>query len=475
MREEAVHSLVLGAGPSGLAAAYTLAKAGCKPVLIERSKFAGGLMRSIRRGDFTVDVGRKELYNRLEKVDAFWGALLGADYRPYPHRGGVLYEGCIIDALPNYQGFRRGMPWPLFFGVCADFLWWRLKPGQDNPKNLQEMFYQQRGKKLTQIFSQGFQEKLYGRKWTDVPPEHTTGGNGNGAGFFSTVKGAIERTFSKTEPNTFEGKWRHPAKGTGQICELLEQGLTANGGRIDYGSQILEIKTGNTGFEMLKVQTPNDVIVFRPQHVVTSIPIEFLLSLLGTEDGKNGQPKSVEVKNTVILVYLFLNEPPRFPQTYLHVTCPTTRIGRITNYAAFNGDMVPRGKTALCCELYSFGDDKMLQLSDKEIADQVLKDCANSKLVDPQKAFDHLVLRFPGADASQNKDNWMNQERLKKLKALEPYKNVYYTNRTELDIATLAGIEAGEAILSGSRSDFDRRSDPNELEIRTETKAFAFA
>jgi hypothetical protein len=69
----------------------------------------------------------------------------------------------------------------------------------------------------------------------------------------------------------------------------------------------------------------------------------------------------------------------------------------------------------------------------------------------------------------------MNQELLKKLNALEPYKNVYYTNRTELDIATLAGIEAGEAILSGSRSDFDRRSDPNELEIRTETKAFAFA
>ena len=58
MKEEAVHTLVLGAGPSGLAAAYTLARAGCKPVLIERSKFSGGLMRSIRHGDVRADPNR---------------------------------------------------------------------------------------------------------------------------------------------------------------------------------------------------------------------------------------------------------------------------------------------------------------------------------------------------------------------------------------------------------------------------------
>jgi hypothetical protein len=47
-------------------------------------------------------------------------------------------------------------------------------------------------------------------------------------------------------------------------------------------------------------------------------------------------------------------------------------------------------------------------------------------------------------------------------------------NRTETDIATLAGLEAAEAILSGSRVDFDRRVDPAELQIRSEGKAFEF-
>ncbi len=430
-------------------------------------------MRSIRRGDFIMDVGRKELYNRLEKVDSFWTNLLGADYRPYPHRGGVLYDGHIIDAMPTYQGFRRGMPWNMFLGTCMDFLWWRVRPGLPAPQNMEEKFYRERGRKLTQIFSQGFQEKLAGKKWADTPIEAVQG-NGNGSGLFTTLKHAMERAFSKTEPNTFRGMWRHPAKGTGQICDLLEQGLSSRGGRLEYEAGINEVKTDVEGVRSVLVQTKSGPVLFKPEHVITSIPIEFLLSLITPSQNPAGRPKPPAVKNTVVLVYLFLNEPPRFPHAYLHVTCPKTRIGRITNYAAYNGEMVPPGKSCLCCELYSFGEDSLLQMDDRQIADKVLKECAESNLVTAEKCFDHLVLRFPGADASQNKDNWINKERLRMLTQLAPYKNIYYTNRTELDLATLAGIEAAEAILSGNRSDFDRRSDPSELEIRTESKAFAF-
>jgi hypothetical protein len=84
MRTEQVHTLILGAGPSGLAAGYTLAKAGLKPVVLERAKVCGGLMGSIKRGDFVLDIGRKELYNRIAKVDALWSQILGPDYQGLP-------------------------------------------------------------------------------------------------------------------------------------------------------------------------------------------------------------------------------------------------------------------------------------------------------------------------------------------------------------------------------------------------------
>ena len=53
--------LVIGAGPSGLAASYRLSRLGWRPTIVEQSAHVGGLMRSIPHSDYVVDLGRKEL------------------------------------------------------------------------------------------------------------------------------------------------------------------------------------------------------------------------------------------------------------------------------------------------------------------------------------------------------------------------------------------------------------------------------
>jgi protoporphyrinogen oxidase len=476
MKSEQVHSLILGAGPSGLAAGYTLAKAGLKPVVLEKDKVPGGLMRSIRHGDYILDIGRKELYNRLARVDEFWGEILGSDYRTYPHRGGILYDGRIIDMSPAYLGFRRGMPWGMFLSCCFDFVWWRVNPAVGKAKNLQEYWYQQRGRRLTQIANQGFQEKLAGRKWVEVPmPEDAK--NGHGTSFFGTVKQAMIRAFSAKETNTYKGIWRHPAKGTGQICEALAQGIVQAGGRIHYEAKIMEITNAQGKIDSVtaEIGSGSERVVFQPMNLISSAPAEFLeKQILHRDPGANGAKTSATRPRTVILVYLFADEEPRFPHFWLQVTCPTTRIGRIANYAALNAELVPKGKTCLCCEIYSFGEDPLLALSNEEIAQQALEDCSRSGLITREKCFEKFVLRFPGADASQNRHNWLNQNRERLLKELRQFSNLYSVNRTDLDISTLAGIEAAEAIISGDRTQFDLHIDPVLLGIRSASKPLEF-
>jgi hypothetical protein len=124
--------------------------------------------------------------------------------------------------------------------------------------------------------------------------------------------------------------------------------------------------------------------------------------------------------------------------------------------------------------MYCFGPDQLLELDDRSIANLAIRDCAKSGLLNPSNCLEHLVLRLPGADASQNRDNWMSPSRLKLLAELQPFRNLYYVNRTETDIATLAGMDAADAILSSDRTHFDRRVDPAELGIRSESKAFEF-
>jgi protoporphyrinogen oxidase len=476
MQTERIHTLILGAGPSGLAAGYMLAKAGLKPVVLEKDKVPGGLMRSIKHGGFILDLGRKELYNRIAKVDALWSEVLGRDYRDYPHRGGILYNGRIIDMSPSFKGIRRGMPWSMFLGCSIDLVLAQLRHRSSKPRNVEEYFYQKRGHRLTQTFSQGFQEKLTGRKWAEISIPQDAGSDNGGAGLLSTLKEAAVRAFSQKEVNTYKGIWRHPAKGSGQISEIFAGEIVRMGGQIHYQAKVIQIASSAGIISSVTAEIGSETIVFEPSHVVSSIPPEFLKRLLWPESFASipiSRPATSR-KRTVVLVYLFLDEEPHFPHAWLNVTCPTTRIGRITNYSGFNGDMVPVGKTCLCCEFYCFGPDPLLDLEDKDIAQMAVEDCAASGLIDPAKCFHRLILRFPGADASQNRDNWMSPSRLKLLAELEQVKNLYYVNRTETDIATLAGMEAAEAILSGDRTHFDRRIDPAELGIRSESKAFEF-
>lgn len=475
MRTESVHTLVLGAGPSGLAAGYTLAKAGLKPVVVDRENVPGGLMRSIHRGDFVVDVGRKELYNRLAKVDDFWEGLLGADYRPYPHRGAFLYNGHLLEISGAHRGFRRGMPWSMFIACVAGFFASRINVFASKPRNVEEYFYRTRGRLLTRIASQAFQEKLAGRKWADIPmPENFS--DKDSAGFVATLRAAFTRAFSKTEVNTYKNLWRHPAKGTGQICDAMARGITEAGGSFCYGAKLLEVNHADGKITSVLVETATEKIRYEPENVVTTIPLEVQIKLLGLPIPEAylkaaGAPSA---RKTVVLVYLFFSQPPKFPHAWLQVTDPSTRIGRITNYSGFNSDMVPAGKGCLCCEYYCFGADPLLEADPEKLAAETLDFCVRSGLVDRETFVEKTMLKLPGADASQNRHNWMTGMRLGLLDAVTPFKNLYCAGRTDLDIATLAGIESAEAIISGDRSTFDRHFDPFEIGIRSEKKAFEF-
>ena len=94
--------------------------------------------------------------------------------------------------------------------------------------------------------------------------------------------------------------------------------------------------------------------------------------------------------------------------------------------------MVPKGKTALCCEFYCFDNDKLLQADDAEIAQLALDECARARIVNPDECFDRMVIRFRGADASQNRSNWLSKDRLKLLAQLNQFQNLYYVQSNRL-------------------------------------------
>ena len=178
MSAQDIHTLIIGAGPSGIAAAHQLVQAGIAPLIVERGEAAGGLMRSLTLGEFTVDIGRKELYTRIPEVDQLWHRVLGEDYRKYPHRVGSLYGGRILEMSDRYRGVRRGLPWSWLIAGGLDLLLCWACSGTSRPSNYEDYWHRRAGRRFARLFAQGYWEKFRGQGWADMPvPEAEVDGS----------------------------------------------------------------------------------------------------------------------------------------------------------------------------------------------------------------------------------------------------------------------------------------------------------
>ena len=159
--------IIIGTGPGALSCAYKLLLNNIEPVIIDNNSLPGGFMRSIEYKNYTVDLGRKELYSRIPVVNEFWEKLLGRDYVEYDYRVGVLYDGKVLEKSNKHLGIKEALVSQSSFYAFFDYLVskWRYK----KPDNYQDFKYNSQGKMMTQIFGQGFYERFTGRKWAEIP------------------------------------------------------------------------------------------------------------------------------------------------------------------------------------------------------------------------------------------------------------------------------------------------------------------
>jgi hypothetical protein len=167
-----------------------------------------------------------------------------------------------------------------------------------------------------------------------------------------------------------------------------------------------------------------------------------------------------DAEQSVVLVYLLLDEPCRFPHAWLEVNDTELKCGRITNYAAFNGDMVPAGKACLCVEFFCLGNDPITRLSQSEVTALAIRECVENRLFDPAKLIDTYVTTMQRTNAAASWRDWQRAFKMQLLKDVSQVENLFHVNRPGMDWATFAGMVAAESILEGCRSGFDRRADP---------------
>ncbi len=444
--------LVLGAGPGGLAAAHALLKQKYSVTILEQRNNVGGLMQAVKYEDYTVDFGYKHLYSRIAEVHELWQSLLGDDFIQYVPRTGVLYKNYILEKDKKYRGLRRGMPLHLLFTSFFDLVKNYYKYHSRQITSLQDFAYSTRGEKFTRIFSQHFDERLKGRQWAELKAPESANDSG---------KNFLKHFFQQASKNeNKQTTWYHPAKGTGQISEVLEKEIRQMGGNILYLQNVENILFTGNHITSVQVKTNGAVASYEAGSVISCLPIQAIAKLLDIE---STLPLSgLSFQRSVVLVYLFLSKPAPFPHTSIQVSDPNLAISRITNYGAFLGSMVPAGKGCLCVEFFCMIGDGFMQQEDVTILERAINEASEAGILKPEYITYSRVIKCAGADpAASWEDYKSDQSRAELYENVNEFHNLYQVSRTGTDKSTFAGLRAAAAIIQGNKNKFNIETKPD--------------
>jgi protoporphyrinogen oxidase len=443
--------VILGAGPSGLTAAYRLSREGFKVAVVERAAQAGGLMTGIRHGDFTFDLGRKELYSRLPDVHDLWTELLGDDYRIYPHHVGLLYGGRILERSSAPRGAMRGMSRRQAARLAASFLWSQIRPGPRRATDFESYHLLRYGGAFYDYFVHGFNAKFESCSPRKLPPpfgEETIPR-------FAFLRQRLARSTGTASPPAPLGQevWRHPARGTLQIVESLEAGARAAGATFLLSADVLSVDVGSPEERRVLVRDSRGETELLAESVISGIPLPLFARLLrpaSPAELRTPPQDEIAFKKSVLLVYLMADGEPRFPHNWLEVNDFSTQAGRIVNYATWNGAMVPAGKTGLCLEYFCLEGDGLTRLSDSELIELASAEAVRNGLLWRERIFDGLVVRLPYTNAATVLTDWKLDWMRRTSQYVASLGRVYDANRPGTDYATLAGIDAAIACRHGA-------------------------
>src|SRR5436190_16176370 len=86
--------VIIGAGPAGLTAAYKLALAGKRVLVLELDPtYVGGISRTVKYKGFRFDIGGHRFFSKSREVEDFWTEILGDDLLDRPRLSRIYYQG----------------------------------------------------------------------------------------------------------------------------------------------------------------------------------------------------------------------------------------------------------------------------------------------------------------------------------------------------------------------------------------------
>src|SRR5207249_4784598 len=157
-------AVIVGGGPSGLAAAYEISRNGARAAVLERLDQVGGLSRTIDHDGCKYHIGPHRFFTRNEEVNQLFRDVVAEDLVRVPRLTRILYNSKLFDYPLTPVNALFGVGLHSSSAIIGSYLWTRLREWVTprEPRNFEEWVTKQFGGRLFATFFKTYTEKVWG-------------------------------------------------------------------------------------------------------------------------------------------------------------------------------------------------------------------------------------------------------------------------------------------------------------------------
>lgn len=484
-------TVVIGAGPAGLAATYELTKQGQLVTLLEQSDKVGGRSRYETDQGYTFDLGGHPFITSIEAVRSLWQDLIPDDRVCVSAPAHIVYRHRFFDyPLSLTNALKHIGPFDSAQGTLS-YLATQVQSALNPTESMEtaEGWLQQRfGPHLYELFFESYLKKILGLSghqvhsdWvaTRLCGESLPRAMGRALTCQSSSSSSNASSDRASSDKSSQMAFDYPVLGPGMLWERCRTRVEQVGATVCLRSRVVQIERTGQRIDRVIVQkttgrasvTPDSGQSVAEQQQITlsslsgdqfisSLPLVDLIMKLDPPAPPAIRKAAERLKyRSFISVPILLDNASLFPSRCLYIHSPEYKVARIQNFKNWSAAMVPdASKTCLGMEYFCTEGDDLWSLSDAELIHLASEEIVELGLIPDRSSIQGgKVLRVPKAyplyDDEYYKPLAMVQDYLEGFENLQTVGCTGLHRDLKHDFSTLTGLLAAQNILTGQSTE----------------------
>lgn len=388
-------AVIVGAGPSGLAAAYEMSRYGAKVLVLERMSQVGGLARTIAHDGCLFDIGPHRFFTRNQEVNQLFVDVVAEDILHVRRLTRILYQSRLFDYPLTPVNALSGVGPGAAMAMLGSYLWSQAKQSVSprEPLNFEEWVARHFGSRLYQTFFKTYTEKVWGIPCTRIGADWA-GQRIKGLSLGAAICSAFSRS-GTANIKTLVDEFMYPRLGAGQLYHKLADRIEAAGSQVLTGRRV--VRTCREGMRVRSVivrDAAGNEEELEANRIITSAPLTEIVEMIDPAPPDDVLAACRALRYRDHLAVNLKLAGALFPDNWIYVHSREVGMARVANYRNFSPQMADgEGSCPVTVEYFAFEGDPMWNRSDEELVALAVRELERVGLAHASQLVSGFVVR----------------------------------------------------------------------------------